>query len=292
MFKFFLAAFGLSWAFQLAFGLTKSGLWLAAAMWTPALGALAEGHRVRQKLWYTRRLRPLVGATWPILLWLVVTIAFTLPFHSPSPSLSFFKHPLYPPEVAAVLWLVASPLLPIAVAFLGAFGEEYGWRSYLTPRLAERLGWFWASVAVGVIWAVWHTPSILFGYEYGWYMRPEGVLLFIPVTCGLAVIHTAVYLRWGVWGAALTHGAVNSWAGIYYVLYPQLLPDRWLWGPVGLQGAATAWLVTALTWIYTKRHVHGQSRPEAEDASGAPPALVDYIAPAEKVSIKRPIQAL
>ena len=253
MFKFFLAAFGLSWAFQLAFGLTKSGLWLAAAMWTPALGALAEGHRVRQKLWYTRRLRPLVGATWPILLWLVVTIAFTLPFHSPSPSLSFFKHPLYPPEVAAVLWLVASPLLPIAVAFLGAFGEEYGWRSYLTPRLAERLGWFWASVAVGVIWAVWHTPSILFGYEYGWYMRPEGVLLFIPVTCGLAVIHTAVYLRWGVWGAAITHGAVNSWAVTYHILYPQLLPDRWLWGPVGLQGAVTAWLVAALVWVITKR---------------------------------------
>jgi len=156
---------------------------------------------------------------------------------------------------------------------LGAFGEEYGWRGYLTPKLAGRLGWFWASVLVGIIWAVWHAPSILFGYEYGWYMRPEGVLLFVPVTCGVAVIHTAVYLRWGVWGAALTHGAVNSWAVIYYVLYPRLLPDRWLWGPVGLQGAATAWLVAALTWIYTKRQVRSLQRRRTPAAP--PPALVD-----------------
>jgi len=66
------------------------------------------------------------------------------------------------------------------------------------------------------------------------------------------------------------------------VLYPQLLPDRWLWGPVGLQGAATAWLVAALTWIYTKRQV--QSRPKAEDASGA--SSSSCWRPAEKVSAR------
>jgi len=274
MYRFLLVTFGVSWLFQAAFGLTKSPFWLATAMWTPALGALAEGHRVMPKWWpgpkttppRTRFLKLFIGSTWPVLLWLALTVLATLPFQLPSPTLAPFRHPLYPAKVAAALWMALAPLLPLWVALLGAFGEEYGWRGYLTPKLAGRLGWFWASVLVGIIWAVWHTPSILFGYEYGWYMRPEGVLLFVPVTCGVAVIHTAVYLRWGVWGAALTHGAVNSWAVIYYVLYPQLLLDRWLWGPVGLQGAATAWLVAALTWIYTKRQV--RSLPKAEDARG------------------------
>ncbi len=274
MYKFLLVAFGAGWLFQVAFGLTKSTLWLAAAMWTPALGALAEGHRVMPKWWTgpkttpprTRFRKLFIGSTWPVLLWLALMVFATLPFYLPSPTLAPFRHPLYPAEVVAALWIALAPLLPLGVAIVGAFGEEYGWRGYLTPKLAGRLGWLWASVAVGVIWAVWHAPSILFGYEYGWYMRPEGVLLFVPVTCGVAVIHTAVYLRWGVWGAALTHGAINSWAVIYYVLYPQLLPDRWLWGPVGLQGAATAWLVAALTWIYTKRQE--RSLPKAEDASG------------------------
>jgi len=282
MLKFFLVAFGLGWLFQLAFGLTKSVLWLGAAMWTPALGALAEGYRARPRLSVNSSPTLVTGAgllkavaytTWPIVLFTALTILFTSPFHAPSPTSALFQHPFLPAGVAAALWLALAPLLPLAVAVVGAFGEEYGWRGYLTPKLAQRLGWFWASVLVGVIWAVWHTPGILFGYQYGWHMRPEGVLLFIPVTCGIAVIHTAVYLRWGVWGAALTHGAANSWAPIYYLLYPQLTPDRWLWGPVGLQGAAVAWLVAALVWIGTKRHVHRQSRLRTEDACGASPSL-------------------
>jgi hypothetical protein len=76
MYRFLLVAFGVGWLFQAAFGLTKSTLWLAAAMWTPALGALAEGHRVMPKWWpgpktvppRTRFLKLFIGSTWPVLI--------------------------------------------------------------------------------------------------------------------------------------------------------------------------------------------------------------------------------
>jgi hypothetical protein len=134
MYRFLLEAFGVGWLFQAAFGLTKSPFWLAAAMLTPALGALAEGHRVMPKWWTgpktvppgRRFLKLFIGSTWPVLPWLALMVLATMPFHLPSPTLAPFRHPLYPAEVAAALWIALAPLLPLGVALVGAFGEENG----------------------------------------------------------------------------------------------------------------------------------------------------------------------
>jgi len=40
------------------------------------------------------------------------------------------------------------------------FGEEFGWRGYLLPRLAP-LGGISAAIITGVIWGLWHTPVIV-----------------------------------------------------------------------------------------------------------------------------------
>lgn len=53
-------------------------------------------------------------------------------------------------------------ILPIslALAMLVAFGEEYGWRGFLLPALASRIGKFKATATVGLIWALYHAPAI------------------------------------------------------------------------------------------------------------------------------------
>jgi membrane protease YdiL (CAAX protease family) len=41
--------------------------------------------------------------------------------------------------------------------------EELGWRGFLQPRLQQRYSAVGSSVAIGVLWAVWHAPMILVG---------------------------------------------------------------------------------------------------------------------------------
>jgi hypothetical protein len=45
------------------------------------------------------------------------------------------------------------------------FGEEYGWRGYLLPRLLS-LGEVRATLLVALIWGPWHVPFLLAGLNY------------------------------------------------------------------------------------------------------------------------------
>ncbi|WP_373898677.1 CPBP family intramembrane glutamic endopeptidase [Haloimpatiens sp. FM7315] len=44
---------------------------------------------------------------------------------------------------------------------LFAFGEEYGWRGYLLPKLCEVNSKVKASTIVGVVWALYHIPVMI-----------------------------------------------------------------------------------------------------------------------------------
>ncbi len=67
------------------------------------------------------------------------------------------KMPLYVLPVLALL------LIPESIV---AFGEEYGWRGYLLPRLMP-LGEIKASLIVGIVWSLWHLPVLFAGVLYG-----------------------------------------------------------------------------------------------------------------------------
>jgi len=44
--------------------------------------------------------------------------------------------------------------------FLGPI-EEFGWRGFALPLLQRRFAPFWAGLILGIIWALWHIPSLL-----------------------------------------------------------------------------------------------------------------------------------
>ncbi len=63
-------------------------------------------------------------------------------------------------------WLVYLTFMVGALtSVLFTFGEEYGWRGYLLPRLLP-LGEIRATLLVGVIWGAWHVPLLLAGLNY------------------------------------------------------------------------------------------------------------------------------
>jgi len=111
-------------------------------------------------------------------------------------------------------WIIVPQLLVVALIATPLFwGEEFGWRGYLQPRIFPGRPVL-AAVATGVIWAVWHYPVTLRGYNY-----PDhpilGSLVFIPVTISLSYLFDWIRRRTGtIWTASLAHSATNSTGGL------------------------------------------------------------------------------
>ena len=64
--------------------------------------------------------------------------------------------------------------------------EEVGWRGYALPRLQARWGAFAASIAIGVLWYLWHIPMFL----------GQGVPLNLVLVMLLYFIGASLFLTW------------------------------------------------------------------------------------------------
>jgi len=53
------------------------------------------------------------------------------------------------------------------VVFFTAFGEEWGWRGYLMPKLTKIMSKPAAVLVGGVIWGLWHAPLTISGHNFG-----------------------------------------------------------------------------------------------------------------------------
>ncbi len=120
------------------------------------------------------------------------------------------------PTALLVLQLGQAVLLAPILNALATFGEEFGWRVYLQPKLMP-LGGRATMILIGIIWGIWHWPVIFMGYEYG-FSYPgypwTGPLLFLWVTFGLGIFLGWLTLRSkSVWPAVIGHGAINGFAG-------------------------------------------------------------------------------
>lgn len=49
----------------------------------------------------------------------------------------------------------------MSVTIIPSFGEEFGWRGYLLPRLAQRFNIVKAVIFHAVIWWAWHLPVVI-----------------------------------------------------------------------------------------------------------------------------------
>lgn len=141
-------------------------------------------------------------------------------------------HRLFGPSANLALYV-----LPFILFDALTNGEEIGWRGYVLPRLQARHGAFFASLIIGVIWAVWHVPKFL---------APGNAVPFGPYlldTIAKAILFTWVYnnTRGSLLLATLFHAAINT-AGVF--LLPPLAtdPGPFVWVAV-LELAAAATVV-------------------------------------------------
>ncbi|MCK7624521.1 CPBP family intramembrane metalloprotease [Streptomyces sp. RS10V-4] len=109
---------------------------------------------------------------------------------------------------AASLWSVLGLMLVALVLTPLYCGEEFGWTSYLRPRLFGGAP-VPSSLATGLIWAVWHFPLAFIGYiDFPNVLL--GLLLWTISFLLQEVILLWLYTRSGsVWVASLAHAGNN-----------------------------------------------------------------------------------
>ncbi len=151
-------------------------------------------------------------------------------------------------SVFASGFLAFTLILPINMIF--TFGEEFGWRGYLLPKLLPLGGWQ-AVVITGIIWGLWHAPLIaLDGYNFPGH--PWLGILMMMVFC----IAVGAFLAWlrirsgSIWPGALAHAAINAQAGFGIVFLS--VGDSLLSPTVGLM-ASLPWLVVGIWLAITRR---------------------------------------
>ncbi|WP_436757085.1 CPBP family intramembrane glutamic endopeptidase [Streptosporangium sp. V21-05] len=285
---FLLVAFGLSWLFALPLWLSDAPTGTlvftvvgVAMMFTPTLGVLAVrlydrrvGDPATGREWAVRtglsaggsrgRVFALVALAWfgvPVLV--VVAIALSAALGLLSVDLrgfSLFREslaaavpggtPSMGTGVLVAVQAVSMVLVAPLVNSVAAFGEEWGWRGWLLPRLTP-LGAWRAILVSGVIWGLWHFPLTLRGYNYpelGAWAAPMFVIFC--VTFG-ALLGWLRLCSGSVWPAVVGHGSLNSSAGLMLLVGDAADPPVFaVAGITGLVGSVLLAVVSALLFKY------------------------------------------
>jgi uncharacterized protein len=114
--------------------------------------------------------------------------------------------------------LVALLFLPFQALLLTpfTFGEEWGWRGYLLPRLLS-LGQWPAFLISGAIWGLWHAPLILLGFNYPGHPYLGVLLMVIYCVIVGTILGWTRLVTGSIWPAVLGHASINASIGAAYV---------------------------------------------------------------------------
>ena len=106
--------------------------------------------------------------------------------------------------------------------FVTCFGEEWGWRGYLLPKLSQKFSVVPTLLISGIIWGLWHAPLTIVGHNYGvgYVGFPfTGIMAMCLFCTVMGVFLSYVSLKTqSCIPAVLGHGAINGFAaiGIYF----------------------------------------------------------------------------
>lgn len=135
--------------------------------------------------------------------------------------------------------------------------EEPGWRGYAQEGLQRRMSVFWASLLVGIFWALWHLPLFFIG---GTYQAGLGIGSPAFWSFNLALIVGSPVYAWlfnapgrVIFAPLLYHGLGN--------LFREMVPGVSNTAEVGVE-AAMSLVVILISWRWFFK-----PKPENEDES-------------------------
>ncbi len=148
------------------------------------------------------------------------------------PEMSFLKATLLAqgqPELSVqelkstmLIQIVTGVLFAPFLNFVNCFGEEWGWRGYLLPKMLKKMKVVPTLLITGVIWGLWHVPLTALGHNYGvgYPGFPFTGILAMCVFCiviGIILSYVTIKTKSCI-PAVMGHGLINGVAstGIYY----------------------------------------------------------------------------
>jgi membrane protease YdiL (CAAX protease family) len=239
--SFVLLTYALAWLLTLPMWLTGEGLswtWspvvLIILMFVPGLSVLFVSHWVSPAAGVLRRTgvtNPGGIRTWwrygliawlgpPVVMGLALVVGYLLGvYHADWTGFSGLaqQHDPTSPrsDVSNDAWRQIAEIFVLGwLNTIPAFGEEWGWRGYLTRALLP-LGQPGAFLVTGVLWALWQTPLLVLGYNYPTVPIVAAVIMMM---CFCTLVGTLLsWLRLAsrsTWPAAIAHGFLNASAGM------------------------------------------------------------------------------
>lgn len=131
--------------------------------------------------------------------------------HFSTPLAATFKITSHPDAFAAFFGIPTTMVFIVIGTLAWTLGEELGWRGFLVPRLYERWGYAGTSLAVGLLWAVWHYP-VLLGADYNaGTPAPYAIACFTVMVVGLSFVMTWLRMASGsLWPCVILHAVHNT----------------------------------------------------------------------------------
>lgn len=107
------------------------------------------------------------------------------------------------------------------IVFFPAFGEEWGWRGYMMPKLTELIGRPAAIVVGGILWGLWHAPLTIsghnFGTEYDFFPWLGILIMCIYCTFTNAFLTLLAEKTKSIYPASFCHMVNNNCGGIVFI---------------------------------------------------------------------------
>lgn len=186
--------------------------------------------------------------------------------------------------------LLVVPLAP-ALNFVTCFGEEWGWRGYLLPKMLERHSVLFTVLVTGVIWGVWHAPITALGHNYGFGYPGfpfTGIAAMCAFTIVLGIFFSYITVRSGsCLPAIFAHGMVNG-IGQGPLMFSATGGNPFI-GPVPTGFVGGAFLIVAggiALYLMMKREKSG--RTQFADGTTEPQAVARQSMGAQSVGHAQP----
>lgn len=171
-----------------------------------------------------------------------------------SEAMTGVKSPITP-WTLIIIQVVQAALIAPLINGLFTFGEEFGWRAYLQPKLLA-MGPRKAMLWMGVIWGAWHWPLTVQGHNFG--LEYPGFPWLGMLTMVWFTFTMGTFLGWltfrakSVWPAVIGHAAINGIASLG-VLFMRGEPNMVLGpAPVGWIGGLALTAVGLLIFFSPK----------------------------------------